>query len=85
MIGVYGGAADPLPTFQIFDKGIHLRFGQAHVKRWIDDLMPYLKDDADPLGTENFATNRVPLDEAPRMYELFQKKQDGVFEVLLNP
>jgi threonine dehydrogenase-like Zn-dependent dehydrogenase len=85
IIGVYGGAADPLPMFTIFDKGIQVRLGQAHVKRWIDDLMPFLEDDADPLGTEDFATNRVPLDDAPRMYELFQKKQDGVFKVLLQP
>jgi len=85
IIGVYGGGADPLPMFQIFDKGIQIRLGQAHVKRWVDDLLPYLEDDSDPLGTEDFATNRVPLDDAPRMYELFQKKEDGVFKVLLRP
>jgi hypothetical protein len=32
--------ADPLPMLQMFDKGIQVRMGQAHVKRWIDDLMP---------------------------------------------
>ena len=85
IIGVYGGAADPLPMFTIFDKGIQVRCGQAHVKRWVDDLMPYLEDESDPLGTEDFATNRVPLADAPRMYGLFQKKQDGVFKVLLQP
>ena len=85
VVGVYGGAVDPLPMFQIFDKGIQMRFGQAHVKRWIDDLMPYLEDDSDPLGTESFATNRVPLSAAPEMYQRFQKKQDGVFKVLLQP
>jgi len=85
IIGVYGGAADPLPMFQIFDKGIQLRMGQAHVKRWIDNLMPYVTADDDPLGTEDFATNRVPLEQAPEMYERFQKKQAGVFKVLLQP
>ena len=39
--------------------------GQANVKRWIDDLMPLLTDDADPLGVDDFATHRLPLDEAP--------------------
>jgi len=71
--------------FQIFDKGIQLRMGQAHVKRWIDNLMPYVTADDDPLGTEDFATNRVPLEQAPEMYERFQKKQAGVFKVLLQP
>jgi len=85
IIGVYGGAADPLPMFQIFDKGIQIRMGQAHVKRWVDDLMPYVTAEDDPLGTEDFATNRVPLEQAPEMYDRFQKKQDGVFKVLLQP
>ena len=62
-----------------------VRLGQAHVKRWIDDLMPYVTDDSDPLGTEDFATHRVPLDQAPAMYERFQAKQDDVFKVLLQP
>jgi len=85
IIGVYGGAADLLPMFQIFDKGIQIRMGQAHVKRWVDDLMPYVTAEDDPLGTEDFATNRVPLEQAPEMYDRFQKKQDGVFKVLLQP
>ena len=85
IVGVYGGAVDPLPLFRLFDKGVQVRLGQAHVRRWVDDLMPFLEDDSDPLGTEEFATNRVPLEEAPQMYELFQKKQDGVFKVLLLP
>ncbi|MEU7913386.1 hypothetical protein [Microbispora bryophytorum] len=40
--GVYGGMTDPMPMLQMFDKGITLRMGQAHVKRWMDDLMPLL-------------------------------------------
>ena len=49
----------------MFDKQIQLRMGQANVKRWVDDIMPLLVDDADPLGTEQFATHQVPLAEAP--------------------
>ena len=59
--------------------------GQANVRRWVDDIMPLLTDDDDPLGVETFATHRVPLDEAPHAYEIFQKKQDGAFKVLFQP
>jgi threonine dehydrogenase-like Zn-dependent dehydrogenase len=83
--GVYGGAADPLPMLIIFDKQINLRMGQANVKRWIDDILPLLGDDADPLGVDSFATHRIPLGEAPGAYERFQKKQDNTFKVLLQP
>jgi threonine dehydrogenase-like Zn-dependent dehydrogenase len=83
--GVYGGTADPLPMLQMFDKGIQLRMGQAHVKRWIDDLLPLVTDESDPLGVEDLATHRLPLEEAPRGYEIFQKKKDGAIKVLLTP
>jgi threonine dehydrogenase-like Zn-dependent dehydrogenase len=84
LVGVYGGMTDPLPMLTIFDKQIQLRMGQANVKRWADDIMPLLTD-GDPLGVEGFATHRLPLDEAPRGYEMFQKKEDGAVKVLLEP
>lgn len=85
IVGVYGGMADPMPMLKMFDKGITLRMGQAHVKRWIDDLMPLVTNDSDPLAVMDLATHRLPLDQAPHGYEIFQKKQDGAVKVLLNP
>ena len=85
LIGVYGGQADPLPMLTLFDKQIQLRMGQANVKRWVDDIMPLLTEDGDPLGVESFATHRLPLEQAPHGYEIFQKKEDGAVKVLLQP
>ena len=84
VLGVYGGAADPMPMLQLFDKQVQLRMGQANVKRWVDDIMPLLLD-GDPLGTDGFATHKVPLAEAPKAYENFQKKQDGTIKVVFKP
>src|SRR5215216_4327850 len=72
LIGVYGGQSDPIPMLTLFDKQIQLRMGQANVHRWTDDLLPLLLDD-DLLGVEGFATHRLPLAEAPRGYDIFQK------------
>jgi threonine dehydrogenase-like Zn-dependent dehydrogenase len=83
--GVYGGQLDPMPMMDLFDKQIQLRMGQANVRNWIDDLMPLVCDDADPLAVEDLATHKVPLDEAPHAYEVFQKKQDGAIKILLQP
>jgi threonine dehydrogenase-like Zn-dependent dehydrogenase len=83
--GVYGGEVDPLPMMEMFDRGITLRMGQAHVKRWVDDILPLLADDADPLGVLDLTTHQVPLEEAPHMYEVFQKKQDDCVKVVLKP
>ncbi|HET7326115.1 MAG TPA: zinc-dependent alcohol dehydrogenase [Nocardioidaceae bacterium] len=84
-IGVYGGAADPMPMLTMFDKQLQLRMGQANVKRWVDDIMPLLTDEADPLGVDDFATHRVPLSEAPDAYKMFQEKADGAVKVVFKP
>jgi threonine dehydrogenase-like Zn-dependent dehydrogenase len=85
IVGVYGGQLDPLPMMELFDKGVQIRMGQAHVKRWIPDLLPLVSGDDDPLGTEDLATHVVPLAEAPHAYEIFQKKEEGAIKILLAP
>ncbi|HWE34760.1 MAG TPA: zinc-dependent alcohol dehydrogenase [Solirubrobacteraceae bacterium] len=83
--GVYGGMVDPLPMMDLFDKQIQLRMGQANVKRWIDQLMPLVIEEDDPLGVEDLASHKLPLEQAPYAYEIFQKKQDGAIKILLQP
>jgi threonine dehydrogenase-like Zn-dependent dehydrogenase len=83
--GVYGGAASPMPLLQMFDKQINLRMGQANVRRWIDDILPLLTNGDDPFGVDNYASHHMKLGDAPHGYDIFQKKQDGAFKVVLNP
>ena len=83
--GVYGGAADPMPLMQMFDKQLQLRMGQANVRHWTDQILPLLLDDADPLGTESFATHRLPLSDAPEAYASFRAKDDGMIKVVFTP
>src|SRR5690606_4725734 len=49
VVGVYGGMVDPLPMLTLFDKQVQLRMGQANVKRWVDDIMPFVVREDDPL------------------------------------
>ncbi|MCU1457661.1 MAG: S-(hydroxymethyl)glutathione dehydrogenase [Actinomycetia bacterium] len=84
LIGVYGGMVDPIPMLTLFDKQVQVRMGQANVKRWVDDILPLLVDD-DPLGVDDFATHRLPLEDAPHAYEIFQKKADGAIKIQLKP
>jgi threonine dehydrogenase-like Zn-dependent dehydrogenase len=83
--GVYGGDLDPMPMMEIFDRGVQLRMGQAHVKRWIDDLIPIVSDVSDPLGVTDFATHHLPLAQAPYGYAMFRDKADGCIKVVLQP
>jgi threonine dehydrogenase-like Zn-dependent dehydrogenase len=82
--GVYVGLAQMFPIGDLFDKQLQIRMGQANVRRWIDDILPLLQD-GDPLATEDLATHRIPLDQAPEGYEKFQKKEDGAIKVVLAP
>ncbi|MER7165077.1 zinc-dependent alcohol dehydrogenase [Micromonospora sp. NPDC000207] len=83
--GVYGGEADPLPLMEMFDRGIQVRMGQCHVRRWTDEILPLLAGDDDPLGVEDLMTHRMPLADAPQAYQMFQDKTDGCVKVVLQP
>ncbi|MFL6163760.1 MAG: zinc-dependent alcohol dehydrogenase [Jatrophihabitantaceae bacterium] len=83
--GVYGGEMDPLPMMEMFDRGIQLRMGQAHVRRWTDAILPLVQDQNDPLGALDLVTHRLPLAEAVSGYEMFRNKQDGCIKVVLKP
>jgi len=82
--GVYGGTADPMPMLDMFDKGITLRMGQCHVRRWTDELLALLVD-GDPFGVDDLVTHHLPLSEAPGAYDMFQKKLDGCIKVVMHP
>ncbi|HWD81307.1 MAG TPA: alcohol dehydrogenase catalytic domain-containing protein [Kribbella sp.] len=84
LVGVYGGAADPLPMMTMFDKQIQLRMGQANVRRWSGQILPLLTDE-DPLHVDTFATHHLPLADGPAAYKTFQHKTDGAVKVLLRP
>ncbi len=83
--GVFGGEKDPMPMMEMFDRGLQLRMGQCHVRRWTDEVLDVLRRDDDVLGVEDLATHHLPLAEAPRGYEMFQAKTDGCVKVVLTP
>jgi threonine dehydrogenase-like Zn-dependent dehydrogenase len=85
IVGVYGGAIDPVPLIDLFDKQVQIRMGQANVRRSTHDILPLLSEHGDPLGTEDLATHKLPLEQAPEAYQMFQKKENGAIKVLLRP
>jgi threonine dehydrogenase-like Zn-dependent dehydrogenase len=85
VVGVYGGNADPMPMLRIFDKQLTLRFGQANVHRWFDDILPFAEAGDDPLGLDDFVTHRAPLQQAEELYDLSKSKSEGCVKVVLRP
>jgi hypothetical protein len=44
-----------------------------------------LLTDTDDSGVDGFASHHLPLQKAPRAYEMFQRKHDCAVNVLLQP
>jgi threonine dehydrogenase-like Zn-dependent dehydrogenase len=81
--GVYGGTSNMIPTGALMNKGLTLRTGQTHVKRWTDDLLRRIEEGQ--INSELPITHTVPLGRAPEMYKTFRDKEDGCIKVLLKP
>ena len=81
--GVYGGIGDKIPLGSFVNKGITLRSGQTHVKRYLDPLMKLIADGK--IDPSFIITHTMPLEQAPEAYEIFKKKQEGCVKVVLKP
>jgi S-(hydroxymethyl)glutathione dehydrogenase / alcohol dehydrogenase len=83
VVGVYGVSYDNFPLGQIFDKGIKMRFGQSTPQRDIDELLTWVEQGK--IQLDDIITHRLPLEEAPHGYDIFNKKEDGCVKVVLKP
>ena len=83
VIGVYGGLADKVPLGAFMNRSLIMRTGQAHVHRYLKPLMERI--DKGQIDPSFVITHRMPLDEAPRGYEMFKNKEDGCIKVVLSP
>jgi threonine dehydrogenase-like Zn-dependent dehydrogenase len=67
----------------LMNKGLTIRSGQCHVHRYLRPLLERIESgEIDPSFV---ITHRLPLDEAPKGYELFKNKQDDCLKVVLKP
>lgn len=83
VVGVYGSPYDNFPLYQLFDKGINLYQGQAWAHKFIDQLIGIVE--SGKVKLEDIITHTVSLDEADKMYDVFNKKQDNCVKVVLRP
>jgi threonine dehydrogenase-like Zn-dependent dehydrogenase len=83
VIGVYGGFVDKFPMGSVMNRSLTIRSGQCHVQRYMRPLLQRIQ--AGELDPSFVITHRLPLDEAPRGYELFKHKQDDCVKVVLQP
>ncbi|WP_299015368.1 zinc-dependent alcohol dehydrogenase [uncultured Caulobacter sp.] len=81
--GVYGGMSNMIPMGAVMNKGLTIRTGQTHVKRWSDDLLRRIGEgEIDPTFV---ITHTAPLSKGPELYKTFRDKKDGCVKVVLKP
>jgi threonine dehydrogenase-like Zn-dependent dehydrogenase len=81
--GVYGGFIDKVPFGAIVNKALTVRSGQTHVQRYLRPLLErVMNGEIDPSFV---VTHRLPLEEAPRAYDMFMKKENECVKVVLKP
>lgn len=83
VVGVYGTPYDNFPVHRIFDKGLTMRFGQATVQKYIDQLFELVRDGKVVL--DDVISHRLPLDQAAHAYDIFKNKKDDCVKVVLKP
>ena len=81
--GVYGGPVT-VNMGQIVQKGLTMRSGQTHVKRYLEPLTKLIQDKK--VDTTFLITHRSDkLEDGPDLYKTFRDKKDGCVKVVFHP
>lgn len=81
--GVYLGALDKIPFGAAMNKGLTIKTGQTHVRRYMQPLFDLISDGR--LRPQEIVTHRIGLDDAPAHYKMFREKTDGCIKVVIKP
>ena len=81
--GVYGGFLDKVPFGAIMQKGLTIKTGQTHMQKYMRPLLQRVENREIDLSV--VISHKLPLDEAPRGYQMFCDKQDSCTKVVLDP
>src|SRR5919205_483716 len=82
VIGVYGGFIDKFPMGSFMNRSLTMRTGQCHVQRYWQQLLERIEDGkVDPTFV---ITHRMPLSDAARGYEIFNKKEENCEKIVLK-
>ena len=82
VIGVYTGLIDKFPMNAVMNRSLTIKTGQCHCQRYMQPLLDRIqRGELDPTFV---ITHRLPLADAPRGYDIFNKKLDNCEKVVLK-
>jgi threonine dehydrogenase-like Zn-dependent dehydrogenase len=68
---------------EAYDKNLTYRTGRCPARHYMDRLLPQVSEIRPALGS--LLSHRLPLEDGPLAYALFDQKQHGCIKVLLRP
>ena len=81
--GVYGGVLDSVNFGAAFGKGIHMNMGQTHMHKYLHPLLKRIEEGQ--IDPSFMISHRCGIEEAGDMYKIWQKKQDAVTKIVIDP
>jgi len=81
--GVYAGFIHGFLFGDAFEKGLSFTSGQTHAQRFMPELLRHIE--RGELKPDLIVSHRMPLVEAARGYEIFNKKEEDCRKVVLTP
>ncbi len=81
--GVYAGFIHGFLFGDAFDKGLTFKMGQTHVHAFLPELLKLIE--SGHLHPEEIVTHHLPLEDAARGYEIFEKRQEDCRKIILVP
>jgi|FLYL01.1.fsa_nt_gi 2-desacetyl-2-hydroxyethyl bacteriochlorophyllide A dehydrogenase len=82
-VGMYTEPDFPFPMFQAFLRDITFKIGVCPVKRYMGTLLQKIADGR--MDPSVIVTHVLPLEEAPRGYDIFTHRKENCVKVLLKP
>jgi len=82
ILGVYAGLVDKFPLGSLMNRGLTIRTGQCHVHRYMKPLLEKIM--SGQLDPSFVVSHELNLDDAPKGYDMFMKKQDEVMKIILR-
>jgi len=81
--GVYLGMVDNVPFGAAMNKGLTIKTGQTHVRRYMQPLFDMIAEGK--LKPASIITHRIGIEQAPEMYKTFRDKKDNCIKVVIKP
>ncbi|KAJ3087466.1 hypothetical protein HK102_011038 [Quaeritorhiza haematococci] len=82
VVADYIGYTNQFPIGPLMEKGLTMRAGQTPVQKYWKHLLNLIQDGT--IDPTFIITHRMPLEQAPQAYNIFDRKEEGCIKVVLS-